>query len=103
MLVFCPQAVPSTARAAVHPTARERNVERINLGNSNRLRCLTSGDVCRPDRNGTALSATFADVATIKTIEVTTQSGEVLARGTFSGNATENGRFERSAALTADG
>jgi hypothetical protein len=47
------------------------------------------------------LSASFADVATIKSIEVTTQTGQVLARGTFSESAQTSGKFERTASLTS--
>lgn len=47
------------------------------------------------------LSPTFADLATIKTIEVTTQSGDVLLRGTFEESAKASDKIERTAALTS--
>ena len=46
------------------------------------------------------LPSTFADLATIKTIEVTTQSGEVLLRGSFSEGTTSASKLERTATLT---
>ena len=137
------------ASVAVHPTARERNVDRIDLGNSNRLGFLTSEDARGPERpwyeacskkppaaletcwKGTAmfrrvwivaalgaaivatnaclgsalrvdqtLPPTFADLATIKSVEVTTQSGEVLLRGSFPEGANSSSKFERTASLT---
>ena len=46
------------------------------------------------------LPSTFADLATIKSIEVTTQSGEVLLRGSFSDGTTSASKFVRTASLT---
>ena len=46
------------------------------------------------------LPPTFADLATIKSIEVTTQSGEVLLRGTFSESTNSSSKLERTANLT---
>jgi hypothetical protein len=47
------------------------------------------------------LSPSFGDLATVKTIEVTTQSGEVLLRGTFSEGISSSGKVERNASLTS--
>jgi hypothetical protein len=55
------------------------------------------GSALRVDQ---ALSPTFADLATIKTIEVTTQSGDVLLRGSFAEGTNSSGKFERTASLT---
>jgi hypothetical protein len=46
------------------------------------------------------LPSSFADLATIKSIEVTTQSGEVLLRGSFSEGANTPSKFTRTASLT---
>jgi hypothetical protein len=46
------------------------------------------------------LPSSFADLATIKSIEVTTQSGEVLLRGSFSEGANSSAKFARTASLT---
>ena len=46
------------------------------------------------------LSPTFADLATIKSIEVITQSGDVLLRGSFSEGTNSAAKFERTASLT---
>ena len=46
------------------------------------------------------LPPSFADLATIKSIEVTTQSGEVLLRGSFSEGPNSSSKFERTASLT---
>jgi len=45
------------------------------------------------------LPSSFADLATIKSIEVTTQSGEVLLRGSFPEGANSSSKFERTASL----
>ena len=55
------------------------------------------GSALRVDQT---LSPTFADLATIKSIEVTTQSGDVLLRGSFSEGTNSSGKFERTASLT---
>jgi hypothetical protein len=47
------------------------------------------------------LSPTFTDLATIKSLEVTTQQGDVLARGTFAEGTTSSGKLERTASLTS--
>jgi hypothetical protein len=47
------------------------------------------------------LSTSFADLAAIKTLEVTTQSGEVLLSGTFTDAPASNGKVERTAALSS--
>jgi hypothetical protein len=57
--------------------------------------CLTSA--LRVDQT---LPSSFADLATIKSIEVTTQSGEVLLRGSFSEGANSSSKVERTASLT---
>jgi len=55
------------------------------------------GSALRVDQT---LPPTFADLATIKSIEVMTQSGEVLLRGSFSEGANSSSKFERTASLT---
>jgi hypothetical protein len=55
------------------------------------------GSALRVDQT---LSPTFADLATIKSIEVTTQSGDVLLRGSFSEGTNSPGKFDRTASLT---
>ena len=55
------------------------------------------GSALRVDQT---LSPTFADLATIKSIEVTTQSGDVLLRGSFSEGTNSSGKFDRTASLT---
>jgi hypothetical protein len=55
------------------------------------------GSALRVDQT---LSPAFADLATIKSIEVTTQSGDVLLRGSFSEGATSSNKLERTASLT---
>jgi len=54
------------------------------------------GSALRVDQT---LSPTFADLATIKSIEVTTQSGDVLLRGSFAEGTNSSGKFERTASL----
>jgi len=46
------------------------------------------------------LPPSFADLAAIKSIEVTTQSGVVLLRGSFSEGANSSSKLERTASLT---
>ena len=46
-----------------------------------------------------ALSVPIEDLTAMKTIEVTTQSGEVLASGTFAGREASDGKIERLASL----
>ena len=55
------------------------------------------GSALRVDQT---LPPTFADLATIKSIEVTTQSGDVLLRGSFPEGANSSSKFERTASLT---
>ena len=55
------------------------------------------GSALRVDQT---LPPTFADLATIKSIEVTTQSGNVLLRGSFAEGTNSSGKFERTASLT---
>ena len=55
------------------------------------------GSALRVDQ---ALPSTFADLATIKSIEVTTQSGDVLLRGSFSEGTSSSSKFERTASLS---
>jgi len=54
------------------------------------------GSALRVDQT---LPPTFADLATIKSIEVTTQSGDVLLRGSFSEGTNSSSKFERTASL----
>jgi hypothetical protein len=54
------------------------------------------GSALRVDQT---LPPTFADLATIKSIEVTTQSGDVLLRGAFTEGTNSSGKFERTASL----
>ena len=58
--------------------------------------CLTS--TMRVDQT---LSTSFGDLATIKRLEVTTQSGEVLLSGTFADSPASNGKTERTASLSS--
>jgi hypothetical protein len=48
-----------------------------------------------------SLSVPIDDLAALKTIEVTTQSGEVLARGTFADRQSSEGKIERVASLVS--
>lgn len=48
-----------------------------------------------------SLEPTFADLTTLKTVEVVTHTGDVLLRGQFSEAAGEGARIERTAALTS--
>jgi hypothetical protein len=56
------------------------------------------GSALRVDQT---LSPTFADLATVKSIEVITQSGDVLLRGSFSEGTNSSGKFGRTASLTS--
>ena len=47
-----------------------------------------------------SLSTTFGDLATVKTLEVTTHTGDVILRGTFGDSATASDKILRTAALT---
>jgi hypothetical protein len=55
------------------------------------------GSALRVDQT---LSPSFADLSTIKSIEVTTQSGDVLLRGSFSEATNSSSKLERTASLT---
>jgi hypothetical protein len=46
------------------------------------------------------LSPDLADLASMKTLEVRTQGGDVLLRGTFSEGSNSSGKLERTASLT---
>jgi hypothetical protein len=54
------------------------------------------GSALRVDQT---LPSTFADLATIKSIEVTTQTGDVLLRGSFSEGTSSSSKLERTASL----
>ena len=48
-----------------------------------------------------SLSVPIEDLAALKTIEITTQTGEVLAKGTFSEGQSSEGKVERTALLVS--
>jgi len=48
------------------------------------------------------LSPTFGDLATIKGVELTGESGEVLLRGTFTETKNADGKIVRVATMTGD-
>ena len=47
------------------------------------------------------LPSSFGDLAAIKTIEITTQAGDVLLRGTFEESGEVAGKIERTATLVS--
>ena len=47
------------------------------------------------------LPSSFGDLAAIKTLEVTTQTGDVLLRGTFGDPGDTSGKIERTATLAS--
>jgi hypothetical protein len=49
-----------------------------------------------------SLSPTFGDLATIKGVELTGESGQVLLRGTFTETKSSNGKILRVAEMTGD-
>ena len=50
-----------------------------------------------------SLSPTFGDLATLKGVELTGESGQVLLRGTFTDTKTSDGKILRIATMTGDG
>lgn len=56
------------------------------------------GSTMRVDQT---LSPDFGDLTAIKSLEIRTQSGDVLLRGTFSEGTNSSGKLERTASLTS--